>query len=233
MSRDNRSSTNDVAALRGSRLVKVSEFDDTERLAEAQIKTLTGGDPVSCRFLYCESFTYTPTYKILLIGNHKPKVRGTDHGIWRRLHLLNFGVTIPEEERNPHLQDELLAELPGILAWSVQGCLDWQVKGLAAPDAVKAATEEYRHSEDVFQLWVDECCVTGNQHVTPAAELLVSFIEYSKLRGTSTTKFGRMLSDAGYLKEKPNGLIWWRGLGLPQQEKHRHWQEKDDDTKPF
>ncbi|MFZ4856320.1 MAG: DNA primase family protein [Desulfuromonadaceae bacterium] len=228
MSRDNRSSTNDIAALRGSRLVKVSEFDDSERLAEAQIKTLTGGDPVTCRFLYCENFTYVPTYKILLIGNHKPKIYGTDHGIWRRLHLLNFGVTIPEAERNPNLQDELLQELPGILAWAVQGCLQWQKQGLAAPDAIKAATEEYRKSEDLFQLWIDECCTTGSQCVAAAAELLTSFIEYSKLRATSSTKFGRMLADAGYLKEKTGGVIWWRGLSLPQQDKHRHWQERDE-----
>jgi putative DNA primase/helicase len=134
MSRDNRGSTNDIAALRGSRLVKVSEFDDGEKLAEAQIKTLTGGDPVSCRFLYCENFTYTPTYKILLIGNHKPKVRDNGHGIWRRLHLLPFDVTIPEEERDADLQDKLLRELPGILTWAVQGCLKWREIKLSKPD---------------------------------------------------------------------------------------------------
>jgi putative DNA primase/helicase len=142
MARNNRNASNDIAALRGARLVKVSEFDDGERLAEAQIKTLTGGDPVTCRYLYQEYFTYTPIYKILLIGNHKPKVRGTDHGIWRRLHLLHFHVTIPEDERDPYLQDKLLAELPGVLSWAAQGCFDWQSVGLSPPEEIKVATAE-------------------------------------------------------------------------------------------
>jgi putative DNA primase/helicase len=233
MSRDNRGSTNDVAALRGSRLVKVSEFDDNEKLAEAQIKTLTGGDQVTCRFLYCESFTYVPTYKLLLIGNHKPKVRSTDHGIWRRIHLLNFGVTIPEGERDPYLQDKLLQELPGILAWAVQGCLNWQAKGLAAPVEILAATDEYRQSENVFAQWLDDICARGNEFLTPASDLLASFIEYSKWRSTTPKKMGQMLLGAGFVSEKSGGIIKWRGLTLPQASNNRHWTEKEAETMPF
>lgn len=196
MAQENRGSTNDVAKLRGSRLVKVSEFDDGEKLAEARIKTLTGGDPVTCRFLFREFFTYTPTYKILLIGNHKPKVRGTDHGIWRRLLLLNFNVTIQEGEKDPHLPSKLLAELPGILSWAVQGCLEWQQQGLAAPAEVRAATTDYRKSEDTFEQWIDECCTRSADQVAGATELLHSFIEYSKWKATSTNKFARMLKEA-------------------------------------
>lgn len=229
MARDNRSATNDVAALRGSRFVKVSEFDDGERLAEAQIKTLTGGDSVSCRFLYQEHFSYVPTYKILLIGNHRPKIRGSDHGIWRRLHLINFGVTIPEEERDPHLQDKLMAELPGILAWAVQGCLEWQKIGLAAPEEIKAAVDEYRKSEDVFNQWLDDCCLRGDHMITPAADLLKSFVDFSKWRGTTSKKLGQMLSDSGFTKEKA-GTIRWRGLGLIETTSHGHWQDKDNDV---
>lgn len=233
MARDNKGSSNDVAALRGARLVKVSEFDDGEKLAEAQIKTLTGGDSVTCRHLYQEFFTYVPTYKILLIGNHRPKIRSTDFGIWRRLHLLNFGVTIPEEERDPHLQEKLIAELPGILAWAVGGCLNYQKEGLAAPDEVRAAVDEYRNSEDVFAAWLNDSCTLGKEFTTTSADLLTSFIDYSKWRGTTSKKLGQMLSDASFIKEKSNGVIRWRGLGLPQAAAGRHWQEKDDDIRPF
>jgi putative DNA primase/helicase len=233
MARDNRSASNDIAALRGSRLVKVSEFDDGERLAESQIKTLTGGDPVTCRFLYQEHFTYTPTYKILLIGNHKPKIRGTDYGIWRRLHLLNFHVTIPEDERDPHLQDKLIAELPGILAWTVQGCLDWQRIGLDPPEEIKAATADYRKSEDIFDQWLDDCCVKGDHLITLASDLLESFITFSKWKGTTPNRMGRMLAEAGFTREKSCGIIKWRGLGLIETTDNRHWQEKANDDRPF
>lgn len=232
MARDHRSATNDVAALRGARLVKVSEFDDSEFLAEAQVKTLTGGDPVTCRFLYCESFTYVPTYKLLLIGNHRPKVRNRDHGLWRRLHTLNFCVTIPDEDRDPHLQEKLLKELPGILTWAVRGCLEWQKVGLAAPPEVKAATDEYRQSEDIFSQWVDECCTKGEHLTTLASELLASFIEYSKWKGTTPQKLGRMLTESGFIREK-SGVIKWRGLGLIPSEKSRHWQDDKKEDLPF
>ncbi len=214
MIRADRNASNDVAALRGARLVKVSEFDEGARLAEAQIKTLTGGDPVTCRHLYREFFTYVPCFKILLLGNHKPKVTGTDNGIWRRLHLLHFGVTIPPEERDPYLQDKLLAELPGILRWAAEGCCEWQRTGLNPPDEIKAATDEYRQSEDVFDEWLQECCSRGEWSTASAADLLKSFAEYSGWRNVSPQKLGRLLSAANFTREKSNGVIFWRGLAL-------------------
>ena len=213
MHRDNRTASNDLAALRGARLVKVSEFDDGERLAESTVKTLTGGDRVACRFLYGEFFEYTPAYKIVLLGNHKPKVRGRDLGIWRRIHLLPFRVTIAEADRDPHLLDKLLAELPGILAWAVQGCLAWQRGGLRPPAEVRDEVEAYRLGEDIFSQWLDDCCVTGDEHRTPANDLLASFVGYSNWRGTSSKKFSQLLEEAGFAKEKSN-TIYWRGVAL-------------------
>lgn len=213
MHRDNNSSSNDLAALRGSRLVKVSEFDDGERLAEATVKTLTGGDRISCRFLYGEFFEYTPQYKILLLGNYKPKVRGRDHGIWRRIHLLPFNITIPEKERDPKLMDKLTAELPGILNWAVQGCLQWQKKGLCPPREVSEEVEAYRHSEDIFQQWIDECCKVGGGYRSAANDLLQSFIGYSNWRNISAQKFGRLLAECGFKREK-SGTIFWNGISI-------------------
>lgn len=227
MARDRRGATCDVAALRGARVVKVSEFDDGERLAEAQIKTLSGGDPVTCRHLYGEFFSYVPAYKIILIGNHKPKIRGTDHGIWRRLHLLDFRVTIPEQERDPLLQDKLAAELPGILAWAVQGCLEWQKVGLCPPDGIKAAVDEYRRSEDIFQQWLADSCTLGEHLTTLANDLLNSFIQFSKWRNTTPQKLGRMLTEAGFIREK-SSVTRWRGLGLLPSN-----QDSQDQEAPF
>ncbi|ABK98984.1 DNA primase family protein [Pelobacter propionicus] len=233
MVRDRRSPTNDLAGLRGSRLVVVSEFDDGERLAEAQIKQLTGEDAISCRFLYGEFFSYVPQFKPLLIGNHRPKIRGTDHGIWRRFHLVSFNVVIPPEERDPHLQKKLLQELPGILAWAVRGCLDWQRQGLNPPESVKAAVTEYRQAEDVFGQWIAEYCHRDVGMTAPAAALLRSFAEFSGWRNVTTTKFGRMLTDAGFSKEKSHGTIRWRGLGLIASEADQHWMETNDNGRPF
>jgi putative DNA primase/helicase len=201
---------------------------------EARVKSLTGGDSVTCRFLFKELFTYTPEFKILCAGNHKPKIRGNDLGIWRRQILIPFEVTIPEEERDPKLQDKLIKELPGILAWAVQGCAGWQKTGLNPPQEVKTATDEYRKSEDVFAQWLDECCATGSHMITTAKDLLDSFIEFSKWRGTTATKMGLMLSDAGFTRDRSTGHSRWVGLGLTRTADNRHWQDKDDESdRPF
>ena len=213
MHRDNRTSSNDVAALRGARLVKVSELNDGERLDEASVKTMTGGDMVSCRFLYGEFFSYYPDYKILLLGNYKPKVRGRDLGIWRRIHLLPFKVAIPESERDQKLFEKLKAELPGILAWAVRGCLEWQRMGLKPPAGVRDEVEAYRHSEDIFRQWIEERCVLGEAEKSPASELLLSFINFSNWRNITSTKFGRMLSEAGFTRGV-SGKTYWQGISV-------------------
>ena len=213
MHRDNNSATNDIAALRGARLVKVSEFDDGERLAEATVKSLTGGDRITCRYLFCEFFDYTPHYKILLIGNYKPNIRGNDHGIWRRFHMVPFNITIPENERDPKLMEKLNAELPGILAWALKGCLEFQKIGLCPPDEIKNEVKAYRQEEDIFKQWLDDCCVTGKNYSAPASALLQSFNDYSDQGKTSSKKFGDLLKDAGFQKKK-SGTIIWHGIAL-------------------
>lgn len=213
MQRDNKSSTNDLAALQGARLVKVSEFNDGERLAEATIKTMTGGDRVTCRFLYGEFFEYTPAYKILLLGNYKPRIQGRDRGIWRRINLLPFNVTITEHERDPELMSKLRAELPGILSWAVRGCLDWQKGGLCQPKEIIEEVSMYRQGEDVFAQWLGECCSEGEGHLTQAKDLLNSFIEFSNWRKITPTRLGRLLAERGFIKEK-SGVVWWRGISL-------------------
>jgi putative DNA primase/helicase len=156
---------NDVARLKGARFVSAIEAEDGRRLAEALIKQMTGGDIMTARFLYGEFFEFVPEFKIFLAVNHKPLIRNTDHAIWRRIRLVPFTITIPEAERDKDLPEKLRGELPGILAWAVQGCLDWQREGLGMPDAVKQATADYRAEMDVLDQFLAERCEVA---ATPA-----------------------------------------------------------------
>jgi putative DNA primase/helicase len=124
---------NDVARLRGARLAMINETSQGARFDEAKLKDLTGGDTLSARFLHQEFFDFRPTHKLVIRGNHKPAIHGTDEGIWRRLRLVPFTVQIPTEEQDRDLLVKLRAELPGILRWAVEGCLDWQRNGLKPP----------------------------------------------------------------------------------------------------
>jgi putative DNA primase/helicase len=140
----------ELASLHGRRFVTCSEIEDGQAFDEALIKDLTGGDPIECRRMREDFWCYQPTHKLFLAGNHRPAVRGDDEGIWRRMRLVPWTVTIPEGERDPSLPDKFRAELPGILAWAVRGCLDWQRRGLDATEAVKRATADYREENDTL-----------------------------------------------------------------------------------
>jgi putative DNA primase/helicase len=117
----------DLAGLRGARLVSASETEEGRRWAEAKIKQLTGGDRIAARFMRQDFFTYQPAFKLIIAGNHKPSLRSVDEAIRRRFHLVPFAVTIPEHERDLELTKKLKAEWPGILAWIIQGCVEWQI----------------------------------------------------------------------------------------------------------
>lgn len=140
----------ELASLHGRRFVTCSEVEEGQTFDEALTKDLTGGDPIECRRMREDFWSFAPTHKLFLAGNHKPTVRGDDEGIWRRMRLVPWLVTIPENERDVRLGEKLRAELPGVLAWAVRGCLAWQAKGLAAPEAVKVATAKYREENDAL-----------------------------------------------------------------------------------
>jgi putative DNA primase/helicase len=151
----------DLAMLRGARSVIAQETEEGQRWAEARIKQMTGGDPISARFMRQDFFTFEPTFKLMIAGNHKPALRNFDEAVQRRFHLVPLTVTIPKSERDPTLPEKLQPEHPGILAWTIQGCLAWQEFGLAPPSAVRAATEDYLADEDAIGRFLDECCETG------------------------------------------------------------------------
>jgi P4 family phage/plasmid primase-like protien len=144
----------DVAALHGARFVYAVEPNKGARLDESLIKALTGGDPITARFMRRDFFTFTPQFKVFLGMNSKPRIIGSDHGIWRRPLLVPFDVTIPPEEQDKTLLSKLTLELPGILTWCLKGELERQRIGLCPPRSVVAATEQYREEQDRLAEWL-------------------------------------------------------------------------------
>lgn len=163
----------ELTILHGKRFCTAQETNEGDTLNEARIKQLTGGDTITARGLFEDHWSFKPTHLMALSANHKPRVKGTDHGIWRRMMLVPFSVTIPDDEQDPELATKLMQESPGILRWMVEGCQMWQAQGLNPPAKVMAATREYRESEDVLQRFITECCLSYHDHPHLKANLKV------------------------------------------------------------
>lgn len=208
---------NDLARLRGARFVSSVETGEGNRLAENLVKQMTGGDRITARFLRQEFFEFTPAFKLFLATNHKPVIRGTDEGIWRRLHLIPFAVTIPEAERDPRLKDKLAAEASGILRWAVDGCLAWQRGGLRPPELVTAATREYRDEMDVIGAFLEERCVQKAGASVKSGELFEAFRSWCEATGEyagNNKTFSLRLQERGFEKRKRSDGMRFFGLGL-------------------
>jgi putative DNA primase/helicase len=191
----------ELAALRGARLVTAVETEEGRRWAESKIKALTGGDAIAARFMRQDFFEYTPQFKLLIAGNHKPGLRSVDEAIRRRFNLLPFTVTIPPEERDETLPDKLKAELPGILAWAIRGCADWREHGLDAPTIVSEATAAYLEAEDALNAWLEECVSRDPQAWTRSADLFSSWSAWATRSGEhvgSLKRFVQQLEDKGF-----------------------------------
>jgi len=219
--RDNSGPRNDIARLAGARLVASNEVDRGERLAEGLVKTVTGGDILTARFLYHEGFEFVATFKLWLVANHQPVVDDDDDAMWRRILRVPFDNTIPEERRDPQMKKTLCD--PGdaglaILAWAVQGCLSWQREGLGVPPSVRRATEEYRQEMDPLQDFIAAHCTLGRGSWTSSAELRGAYQAWARETGQQ-----RLLTDKeltvrlrarGCEREKRGGVRGWRGIGL-------------------
>ena len=206
----------EIAMLRGARLVTANETEEGRRWAEARIKALTGGDPITARQLYCDTFTFIPQFKLVVAGNHKPGLTGVDEAIRRRIHLVPFTVTIPTEERDPALCEKLKAEWPGILAWAIEGCLNWQTVGLKPPPAVVEATERYLESEDAISLWIEERCEKSKTEWESSSALYASWKHWAECAGeyaSSQKRFIQVLESKGLMsvrKAKGRGILGLR-----------------------
>jgi putative DNA primase/helicase len=210
--------TPELARLAGARAVITIEMEEGKRLAENRIKQMTGNDTMIARHLYQEPFEFKPEFKIWMAGNHKPAIKGTDHAIWRRIHLIPFTVTIPKEEQDSKLSEKLKAELPGILRWAAEGTREWREAGLNPPQQVLAAVNEYREEMDTVGHWIEECCIQGNEHQTQSSILYRSYKFWCLENGhhpMSQTRFGTSLSERG-LKKIKAGVVYWHSLKLRQ-----------------
>jgi len=220
MAKYNATIPNDIARLPGSRFVVAAEIEEGRRLAESLVKDLTGGDTMVARYLHQEFFEFKPTHKLWVYGNHKPIIKGTDEGIWRRMRLIPFEVTIPKAEQDEALCTKLQDELPGILAWAVRGCMEWQRDGLGMPAAVQDATQAYRAEMDTITAFLTECCIVdpNGNYAARASHLYKAYAEWCKNNGESAisgTRFGNTLRERGFNKEKRvTGYVTYHGIGL-------------------
>lgn len=210
---------NDVARMRGARLVAACETEDGRRLAEVRVKELTGGDTVSARFMRAEWFDFRPVAKLWLSTNHRPSVRGTDEGIWRRLRLVPFAVVIPEAERDRTLPERLRAELPGVLAWALEGCRAWLRDGLQEPEAVREATSAYRDAEDVLAAFLEERCALNEGCWTASKQLYDAYRDWCEATGEKSVtqkRLGDSLRERGFesSREGHARTRGWSGIGL-------------------
>ena len=225
----------DLAGLRGARLVSASETEEGRRWAEAKIKQLTGGDRIAARFMRQDFFTYQPAFKLIIAGNHKPSLRSVDEAIRRRFHLVPFAVTIPEHERDLELTKKLKAEWPGILAWIIQGCLEWQKTGLRPPAAVRKATDAYLESEDAIAAWLEERCERDPNAWESSTTIFASWSAWAAAAGEYvgsqkqlTQKLEKRGGFVGKRTNKSQGMSGMSGLRiLPEETPRSSYYDRD------
>ncbi|HEX8264577.1 MAG TPA: phage/plasmid primase, P4 family [Pyrinomonadaceae bacterium] len=222
LKKQNSSQTNDIAKLHNARFVSVNETEENGRLDESAIKDMSGGDTITARFHYAEFFDFIPQFKLWIRTNHKPNIQGTDDGIWDRLKLIPFTVRIPEHERDKNLKEKLFAEFPGILAWAVEGCLEWQQKRIDPPDEVEMATTEYRLEQNTFSNFINEVCVLDKNAWASTSELRNEYEIYCKERGEIPDLIGNAfierIKSLGCSPQKRSNKRGWSGIGLIKPE---------------
>ncbi|MDD2773000.1 MAG: phage/plasmid primase, P4 family [Elusimicrobiales bacterium] len=215
-------SSQELAKLKGIRFVMASEGEKGQKLAEAQIKAMTGGEPISARFLYHKPFEYVPEFKIWLSTNYKPNISGTDQGIWSRIRLIPFNAYFGPETVDKNLDDKLMAEAEGILAWMVEGYRQWRSDGLGMPAVMERALDEYREKSDLLGSFIAECC-----ELSPNAEELAgklssaaqSWARENGYKGISRNQMSDYLERHGIAKKRATSGVYvdkyvWTGIQL-------------------
>lgn len=207
--------SSDIARLKGARLVTTVEPDEGMRLAEGLLKQLTGGDIVTARKMYGNEFEFKPEFKLWMATNYKIIIRGTDVGIWRRIHLIPFEVQIPEHKVDKSLKRKLFQECAGIFKWAVDGCRLWQKEGLTKPKAVVNATGEYKREMDTIGCFLSECCTDGEGQVA-AGKLFAAYLDWAHKNNEHTftqTKFGQAIGKRYERIHTKHGWVY-RGIRL-------------------
>ena len=226
LAKESESHPTERADLHGKRFVACVESGNGRGLDETLVKELTGRDKIRARRMREDFWEFDPTHKVVLCTNHKPRIKGTDRGIWRRIALVPFTVTYwnpdkgetgPEElKQDKGLQDKLRAEAEGILAACVRGCVAWHKEGLRVPDEVRAATAAYRSAEDVLAAFLADCCFMADGVKEKAANLYAAFVTWAERTGETKLRqrqFGEQLGERGFHSYTNNGT-WYRGIAL-------------------
>ncbi|MDR3371204.1 phage/plasmid primase, P4 family [Rhodoferax sp.] len=207
--------TPEIARLAGPRFVAANETEEGQRLAEAMVKQLTGGDAMTARVLHGAPFDFVPLFKLWLAGNHRPVIRGNDYGIWRRLVMIGFDHKFLPSEQNKHLPELLCNERPGILNWLIAGCIEWQRRGLDRPTEIVRQIEAYKSDMDLVQHWIDDECTIGADLQIRAGEAYASYKNWSFNNGhrqISNQTFSQKLKDRGCSKGANNQGAYYRGM---------------------
>jgi len=209
--------TNDIARLRGTRFVTTTEAEQGRRLSEPIIKKITGNDQMTARFLYGEYFCFAPTFKIWMATNHKPVIKGTDYGIWRRIRLIPFTTRIEEGKQDKHLELKLKQEASGILNWLLEGIERWKREKLQAPPAILNATDEYRGEMDVIGNFLNECCVQEKEATIRIRELYKAYADWcdeNNEHAVSERFLSMRLKEMGFSQGRTSEARFWVGIGL-------------------
>ena len=201
----------DLAKLHGYRLVVAQETEKGRRWDEAKIKSMTGGDKMTARFMRCDFFDFVPKFKLWIVGNHKPILDNVDEAMRRRMLLVPFTVQIPEEERDPELPAKLRAEWPAILRWAMDGCAEWQRIGLAPPKIVTDATEEYFDDQDTIKQWLEDRIEDGGPFAFTAVNQLFaswkSWCDERNIKPGTSRSLADALADAGHVRKRGHGGV--------------------------
>ncbi|MEV0444047.1 phage/plasmid primase, P4 family [Streptomyces spectabilis] len=214
----------ELAALRGARLVTASETEKYSRLAEALVKQLTGGDPVTCRALYGNPFTYIPSFLLMVAGNYKPAILSQDLGVWRRVKLVPFEATFRGAKADTSLPMTLRAEAEGVLVWAVRGAREWYEHGLQEPESVATATQDYRESEDRLAEFIAARLVQEDSARVAPMAVRRAYAEWAEDAGLSRKEvlsgwaLGVELESRGFTKEKRGGRWGFGGIRLMTDE---------------
>ena len=216
MQRQSGAMTNDLARLNGARLVLANEGNRGQRLDTARMKGMTGGDPITARFLHQEFVTFRPTFTPVIISNHMPEIEANDPAIWERMIIIPFTRTFGKSECDRELPQKLEAELPGILRWIVEGAAQWHAVGLAPPPAIDAAVGSYRSEMDTIGAFLADCCTQSSQSQCSAMVLYRTFESYARdlgVRIPKMTEFGLELSKRG-IGTRKSSIVYRTGVDL-------------------
>jgi len=217
MKRNGEQIGNDIARLRGTRFVTTTEAEQGRRLSEPLIKQITGNDRMTARFLYGEFFNFVPTFKIFMASNHKPVIKGTDYGIWRRIKLIPFTTRIPEDKQDKHLEKKLMLESSGILNWIIEGAVRWCNEGLNTPSIITAATDEYRGEMDVIGNFIKEQCIIKPEGSIKAREFFKCYqdwcVEHNE-HAVSERFLGLRLKELGLTQKRNADGRYWIGVQI-------------------